>query len=366
MTTAADTKSGARKSRASRRALQAYELKAPAIFRPRRVGTFYTPDYKAIMAAAAQWRTANGIKPRRLDLLTVALIIIDQQKTFCLKDGELSIAPASIKDTLNLCEFIYRNTRLLSELIFTLDTHHLFQIFHPLFWVDAAGNHPDGFTVILPGDVGNKWFVNPEMSYIIFGDMDHVEWLGKYARAYTQSLADNGKPPLVVWPVHGRLGSPGHAIVPELHTAADMHSIARWSRTRYMLKGQKPLAENYSPFGSEVVEIDIDGTMHVVGESSDAAIDELLAYDVLIFGGEAESHCVRAGLFDTLRRIRATRPEKVSSCYILENCMSPVPGFEEQGRTAIAEMRAAGMHIVNSYTPMSEWPGIAQSLVNGR
>lgn len=365
MSNSVATGSGAQ-TRVSRKALRSYELKAPSIYRPRSVGSFYTPDYKAIMAAAAKWRQENGITPRRLDALTIALIIIDQQKTFALKDGELSIAPASVRDTLNLCEFIYRNARILSDLIFTLDTHHLFQVFHPLFWVDANGNHPDGFTAIFPGEVGSKWFVNPEMSFIIFGDMDHVEWLGKYARAYTQSLADNGKPPLVVWPIHGRLGSPGHAIVPALQTAADMHSIARWSRTQYILKGQKPLSENYSPFGSEVVEICIDGTMHVVGESSNQAIDALLRYDVLIFAGEAESHCLGAGLYDTLRRILANCPEKVGSCYILQNCTSPVPGFAEQGRTVIADMKAAGMHIVNSYTPMNEWPGMPAQLFAGR
>jgi nicotinamidase-related amidase len=365
MTTSTATRDGARK-RAPRRALASYELPAPAIFKPRRVGSFFTPDYKAIMAAAAQWRAEHGIAPRRLDLMTVAMAIIDQQKTFVLKDGELSIAPASIQDTLNLCEFIYRNARVLSDLIFTLDSHTLFQIFHPLFWVDATGNHPDGFTAILPADVGTKWHVNPEMSFIIFGDMRHVEWLVKYARAYTQSLGDNGKPPLVVWPVHGRLGSPGHAIVPSLQTAADMHAIARWSRTRYLLKGQKPLSENYSPFGSEVVEIEIDGTKHVVGESSDEAIDELLAYDILIFAGEAESHCVRAGLYDVERRIRVKCPEKVGNCYILENCTSPVPGFEAQGKACIADMKDAGMHIVNSYTPMHQWPGPAQRLFAGK
>lgn len=365
MTTATASTGGARK-RASRRVLLPYELKAPSIYQPRRVGSFFTPDYKKIMEAAARWRQENGIKPRRLDALTVALIIIDQQKTFALKDGELSIAPASVTDTLNLCEFTYRNARILSDLIFTLDTHTLFQIFHPLFWMDAAGNHPGGFTAILPDDVGSKWFVNPEMSFIVFGDMDHVEWLGKYAKAYTLALAASGKPPLVVWPVHGRLGSPGHAIVPALQVAADMHQIARWARTQYMLKGQEFLSESYSPFGSEVVEIEIDGVKHVVGKSSDEAIDTLLAYDIKIFAGEAESHCVRAGLYDTLARIGKKAPEAVGSCYILGNCTSPVPGFEEQGRACIADMKAAGMHVVDSYTPMQEWPGIPQALFAGR
>lgn len=339
--------------------LAKYELPFPALYAPGKVGEFFTPKYEDIMASAAEWRTLHKVEPRRKDKHSVALTIIDQQKTFCLDDGELSIAPASVGDTLNICEFLYRNMRVISDLILTLDTHYLFQIFHPLFWIDQDGKHPNGFTVVLPGDVGKSIFVNPEMAYILFGDMKFLPWLQNYAVHYTEELARLGKPPLVIWPVHGRLASPGHALVPSLQVAVDFHDIARWSRTQYRLKGDLPLSEYYSPFGTEVTRAH-DGV--TVGEESDKAVEDLLKYEALIIAGEAESHCVRAAIYDILKKIKAQDPALAKRVYILEDCTSSVPGFETQGKEAIADFKKAGMNVVNSKTPMQDWPGMNQEI----
>jgi nicotinamidase-related amidase len=336
-----------------------YELPYPPLYAPGRVGEFFTPKYEEITERAAEWRQLHKIEPRRKDKHPVALTIIDQQKTFCLDDGELSIAPASVGDTQNLCEFLYRNMRVISDLILTLDTHYLFQIFHPVFWIDDKGNHPKGFTVVLPGDVGTTLFVNPEMAYILFGDMKYLSWLQNYAVHYTEELARLGKAPLVIWPVHGRLGSPGHAIVPSLQVAVDFHDMARWSRTQYRLKGDLPLSEYYSPFGTEINKAH-DGV--TVGEESDKAIEDLLKYETLIIAGEAESHCVRAAIYDILRKIKAQDPALAQRVYILEDCTTSVPGFEQQGKEAIADFRKAGMNVVNSKTPMQDWPGINKEI----
>ena len=332
-----------------------YELPCHPLYDRNKVGDFFTPDYNKTIEEATRWRGAYKIEPRRNDAVSVALTIIDQQKTFCLADGELSIAPASITDTANICEFIYRNLRVISDIIVTLDSHYLFQIFHPPFWLDRDGNHPPGFTLILPGDVGRKWFVNPEMAYLLFGDMKFLPWLQSYAVHYTEELARLGKPPLVVWPIHGRLGSPGHALVPALQQAVDFHDMARWSRTQYRIKGDLPLSEYYSPFGTEVSKAH-DGT--VVGEESDRAIEDLLKNEVLIIAGEAESHCVRAAIYDILKRIKQQDPMLARRVYILADCTSPVPGFEQQGAEAIADFRKAGMHVVDSTMPMYQWPDI--------
>lgn len=340
---------------------RAYELPLPDLYDPSRVGEFYTPDYNKIMHAAARWRELHKLAPRRKDRVAVALTIIDQQKTFCLADGELSIAPASIADSGRICEFIYRNLAVLSDIIVTLDSHYLFQIFHPPFWINQEAEHPAGFTLILPGDVGKKWFVNPEMAYLLFGDMKFLPWLQSYAVHYTEELARQGKPPLVIWPVHGRLGSPGHALVPALQEAIDFHDIARWSRTQYRIKGDLPLSEYYSPFGTEVSQAH-DGT--VVGEESDRAIADLLKYEMLIIAGEAESHCVRAAIYDILKKINAQDPSLARRVYILADCTSPVPGFEKQGQEAIEDFRKAGMHLVQSSLPIEDWPDVDPQLFN--
>ncbi|MBY0549181.1 MAG: hypothetical protein K2W95_18045 [Candidatus Obscuribacterales bacterium] len=341
--------------------LRSYELPCPSFFEPGRVADFFTPKYDDIMHNATEWRTKHKISPRRKDNYSIALTIIDQQKTFCLDDGELSIAPASITDTVNICEFVYRNLRVISDLILTLDTHYLFQIFHPLFWLDGNGDHPKGFTVVLPGDVGKRWFVNPEMAYVLFGDVKYLSWLQTYAVHYTEELARQGKPPLVVWPVHGRLGSPGHAIVPALQVAVDFHDITRWSKSQYRIKGDLPLSEYYSPFGTEVTKAH-DGV--VVGEESDRAVEDLLKNEVLIIAGEAESHCVRAAIYDVLKKIKVQDPSLAKRVYILENCTSSVPGFEQQGKDAMEDFKKAGMNVVDSRTPIEDWPGINPKIFN--
>lgn len=335
--------------------LRSYELPAPPFFDASEVSTFFTPRYDQIVNDATEWRKKHKIAPRRKDSLSVALTVIDQQKTFCLQDGELSIAPASVTDTAHICEFIYRNLRILSDLILTLDTHYLFQIFHPLFWFDENGEHPKGFTVVLPGDVGKRIFVNPEMAHVLFGDMKYLSWLQSYAVHYTEELARLGKPPLVIWPVHGRLGSPGHALVPALQVAVDFHDISRWSKSQYRIKGDLPLSEYYSPFGTEVIQAH-DGV--VVGEESDRAVEDLLKHEILVIAGEAESHCVRAAIYDILKKIKSQDPSLARRVYILENCTSPVPGFEQQGKEAMNDFRKAGMNVVDSRTPMQDWPGI--------
>jgi nicotinamidase-related amidase len=340
-------------------ALRSYELPLPSIYQRSRVGDFFTPNYDDIMTAARDWRRQYKIAPRRSDKHSVALTVIDQQKTFCLNDGELSIAPASVGDTVNICEFVYRNLRILSDIILTLDTHYLFQIFHPLFWVDNDGNHPSGFTVVLPGDIGKRIFVNPEMAYILLGDMKFLPWLQSYALHYTEELARQGKPPLVIWPVHGRLGSPGHAIVPALQVAVDFHDVSRWSRTQYRIKGDLPLSEYYSPFGTEVTKAH-DGV--IVGEESDKVIEDLLKYEVLVIAGEAESHCVRAAIYDLLKKIKAQDPALSQRVYILGDCTSSVPGFEQQGKEAIEDFKKNGMHVVDSATPMEDWPNIPKDI----
>lgn len=357
------------------RALKSFELPNPdkahfadpdkAIYDPARVHEFFTPNYRAIMTEAQKWAKTHQILPKRKENVAsaVGFAIIDMQRTFCLKQGELTLEPASIGDAQRISEFVYRNLRVLTNIVATLDTHFLFQIFHPAFWLDADGNFVPDFTAIFPDDIRTgKYSVNPEMAHVLFGDMRYLGWLKEYVLKYTETLLARGKPPLVIWPVHGVLGSPGHALVPAVQTACQFHEIARYARTTYRLKGDKPLTEHYSPFGTEVVEVEIGGQRMTVGEQSDQVIDDLLKNRILIGAGEASSHCVGSGLYDILHRVQQQDPKLAKRIYILEDCTSPVPGFEDQANKAFDAFRAAGMHLVKSTTPMDEWPDIPQDI----
>jgi nicotinamidase-related amidase len=84
---------------------------------------------------------------------------------------------------------------------------------------------------------------------------------------------------------------------------------------------------------------------------------------VLIVAGEARSHCVRAGLLDILAAIKEIDPSLAARVYILEDCTSNVPGFEKQGDEGLAMFAESGMHVVQSTTPMTEWPGMPQEVL---
>ena len=58
--------------------------------------------------------------------------------------------------------------------------------------------------------------------------------------------------------------------------------------------------------------------------------------------GEALSHCVKYTVNDIIEYI----PEE--KLYILDDCSSPVTGFEEQGKAFLREMEERGANIVSS------------------
>jgi nicotinamidase-related amidase len=348
--------------------LRNYELPNPSFWDAAKVEEIFAPNYGDIIASSVAYRKTHGIKPRRQidrDNL-VNFTIIDQQITFCLVGGELSLAPASIGDTQRIAEFIFRNGRVISDKKVTLDSHYLWHIFHPVFWLDADGNFVAPYTLITTADIGSKYFVNPEICGVMFRSepepMKFLSWLQAYVVEYTKKLAADGKPPLVVWPIHARLGHLGHGLVPALAAAIDFHDLLRYTETEFRIKGDLKLSEYYSPFGTEVQDVTIAGKKSQVGEASDKAVSDLLNYRINILAGEAKSHCVRAGIFDLLNKIRAQDPKLASRVYLLGDCTSNVPGFEQQGEDAFAEFKAAGMHIVDSTTPMQEWPDIPQEI----
>ena len=80
------------------------------------------------------------------------LFVIDPQRDFCLPTGSLYVNGAE-DDMRRLSAFVYKNRKKLFDIHVTLDSHHRFQIFHPLFWRDVTGNHLPAFTRITQDDI---------------------------------------------------------------------------------------------------------------------------------------------------------------------------------------------------------------------
>jgi len=330
------------------------QLPTPDYFDTKKVSEVWRVPYQERAAKAKEWAEKYSIQPAASDKNQICLLIIDAQNTFCLPEFELFVGGRSgsgaVDDNLRLCEFIYRNLNAITTIAPTMDTHTAMQIFHPIFWINEAGEHPlPAATSITLEDVQQGiWKVNPAVAHSIAAG--NYSALQKHALHYVQKLSEDGKYPLTIWPYHSMLGGIGHALVSAVEEAIFFHSIARNSQAIFEIKGGNPLTENYSVLRPEVLD-GPDGNS--IAQKNASFIDKLLGFDAVIIAGQAKSHCVAWTIDDVLTEILARDRKLAKKVYLLEDCTSPVvvPGvvdFTEQADAAFQRFGAAGMNVVKS------------------
>jgi nicotinamidase-related amidase len=335
------------------------ELPVPSHYDPGRVGEVWRVPYEDRAREAEAWAREYGIAPAAGDARRVCLVAVDVQNTFCVPGFELFVAGRSgtgaVDDNRRLCEFIYRNLGALTRIVPTLDTHSPLQIFHALFLVDAEGRRPDPYTLVSADDVERGlWRVDPAAAHALGFD---GEYLQKHLRHYTRALEAGGKYNLTIWPYHALLGGIGHALVSAVEEAVFVHSIARRAQPDFQVKGNEPLTEHYSLLGPEVTE---DHEGRTIGSKNEPLIEQLLDYDAVLIAGQAKSHCVAWTIDDLLTGIAARDRSLAEKVYLLEDCSSPVvvPGvvdYTDDADAAFERFAAAGMHVVRSTEPLSNW-----------
>lgn len=330
------------------------QLPIPSFFDRKKVGEVWRVPYQQRAAEAKAWAKQHNIKPAAEDKTRVGLVLIDVQNTFCIPEFELFVGGQSgkgaVEDNIRLCEFIYHNLDVITEIAATMDTHTAMQIFHPIFWINDAGEHPipAATTISLEDLEKGLWKVNPAVAASLAGS--DYSALQKHALHYVKKLSEAGKYLLTVWPYHSMLGGIGHALVSAVEEAIFFHNIARNSQTIFEIKGNNPLTENYSVLRPEVLE-GADGV--AIAFKNTRFLEKLLEYEAIIIAGQAKSHCVAWTIDDLLTEILARDPSLAKKVYLLEDCTSPVvvPGvidFTEQADAAFQRFAKAGMKIVNS------------------
>jgi nicotinamidase-related amidase len=319
-------------------------LPLPTFYNPAQVSTAYIERAGMVADEAATYAQQHGIKPAAQDKYRIAAFGIDCQIGFCTPGASLFV-PGAVEDTQRTIEWLYRHLDRITGIHFSMDTHRLFQIFHPAWWVDAQGNHPAPLTPITSEDVRTgKWqaIAHPKEAY-----------------EYCVKLEKGGKYVLTVWPYHTLLGGVSHALVPSLMEAAIFHSIARVNQTHFETKGTHAMTENYSVLSPEVKELG----GQVVGAFNAPFFKLLMDYDRIYVFGQAKSHCVMSTLQDIKDTVMATDPGLADKIYILEDAMSPVPAppihplpptlnFPVIADQAIEEFRRAGFHVVKTSDPI--------------
>jgi nicotinamidase-related amidase len=312
----------------------------PAFYDPARNGDIWIERADVVAAEAAVYRERFGVEPASTDRERIAAFGIDCQVGFCTPGASLFV-PGAVEDTTRVIDFLYRHLNRITGLSFSLDTHRVFQIFHPAFWMDEKGKHPAPMTTITHDDVRAGRFT----------PIAHP----KEALEYTKKLEATGRYVLTIWPYHTLLGGLSHALVPSLMELSLFHALVRKSQTHFETKGTHAMTENYSVLSPEVKEL---GGANVGGFNA-SFFRMLSSYDRIYVFGQAKSHCVLSTLKDLQNEIEATDPSLINKIYILEDCMSPVPApplsplppsldFPRIANDAMAAFQAAGMHIVKS------------------
>ena len=338
------------------------ELPIPSHFNPEKVAEVWKVAYQSLAEAAEKWAKQNKLQPAARDKFKISLLLVDVQNTFCIPGFELYVGGTSgtgaVDDNRRLCNFIYRNLNVITQICPTLDTHQAMQIFHCIFLVNDRGEHPAPYTLITADDIEKGiWKFNPQLSCSLQIDETYGQ---QFLRHYTRQLKASGKYDLTIWPYHAMLGGIGHALVASVEEAVFFHSIARLSQPDFQVKGDNPLTENYSVLSPEVLE---DPAGEEIAEKNVEFIRELLDFDVVIIAGQAKSHCMAWTIEDLLNEIQIADRKLSEKVYLLEDCTSSVviPGvidYTEQANAAFQKFSDAGMHVVRSSDPIVNWPGI--------
>jgi nicotinamidase-related amidase len=326
-------------------------LPIPEFFDSGKLDQIWRVPYEERAKGAKGWALQHGLQPVAADQTKTWLLLVDVQNTFCIPGFELYVGGRSgrgaVDDNCRLCEFIYHNLSVITQITATMDTHQAVQIFHAIFLVDENGEHPAPYTNVSAEEVrAGRWKFNPALA----GQFGITAEEGQQRlKHYTTTLEERGKYALTIWPYHAMFGGIGHALVPAVEEALFFHSVVRLAPPDFEIKGDRSFTEHYSVIGPEVEK---GPKGEILGEHNNKFVETLKVVDRLVIAGQAKSHCVAWTIADLLSDLRKEDPALVQKIYLLEDCSSPVvaPGadYTEQADEAFAGFAEAGMHLVKS------------------
>jgi hypothetical protein len=263
------------------------------------------------------------LSPSSEDKEKILLLAIDVQNDF-MEGGPLGV-PGSLGDVGNLTRFIYENMGKITKIMVSLDTHQPMQIFHPAWWKDPEGNPPQPFTLIRSRDVEEgKWI--PQL-------------LPEESLEYVTRLEKLGKKELCIWPYHCIEGTFGCALEGQFANMVYFHSLVRQTEVKRLVKGLHPDTEMYGIFRPEYSRENL---------RNEKLLEEISTYDRILVAGEAKSHCVLESVSQLLEyfREKGIPGRKLT---ILEDCMSPIGGYEDVTEEAFRRfVEKDGIQVVRS------------------
>jgi nicotinamidase-related amidase len=257
----------------------------------------------------------------------IDLFIIDVQNDFCDSHGALYVNGAD-QDSIRLANFIRAYSNRFKDVFITLDSHHNFDIAHPVYWVNEQGNHPDPFTVITVKDMEQGiWRTSrPE-------DQNH-------GTEYVKTLAEKGKYSLCIWPPHCLIGSWGTQVQKDVLRSLSEWEIAGLSMVHKIYKGNNPFTEHYGALEAEIPQNDD----HSTALRTDL-IERLKESEMILIAGQALDYCVA----NTVRQmVENMSRETMKKIVLLKDCCSSVDPASGLSDAFLQEMSRKGVRILNS------------------
>lgn len=275
--------------------------------------------------------------------LNAHLLIINPQNDFCdlpasylpgdpLNPGKhlqpKVPVPGAHEDMLGLSYFINAAQEKLSAITVTLDSHHHVGIERPTMWMNGDGSDVAGFTTIRARDVRTGAVLprNPAHAPAVLDYLDALERGGRYMH--------------MVWPAHCEVGSWGHNVHAAVQAACNRWEERHLRVVSKVYKGLNPWTQHYSAIMAEVPVEDDMSTM-----VNNDLLDELSNADLVLIAGEAGSHCVKATTEHIIGHMGTRNPERI---LLLQDCISPVIGYEAHYQRFLASILSLGVQVRTS------------------
>lgn len=287
--------------------------------------------------------------------MKVHLFIVDPQNDFCVPDdghgnkGKLVVAGAD-KDMMRVAKFMDRVGDKFDEVYVTLDSHQTIGIERPKWWKRCSdGAEPAPYTILgihLDGkrivkctiDATGVHPTEEEYTTYLPSYLHHGGPTGKGSFGYLQALAAKKRYPHVVWTEHCIVGTWGWGIVPILAEALYRWERSQFARVNYVVKGNNPWTEHFSGVMAEVPDPSDPST-----QVNTRLVQSLEEADIIVWTGEALSHCVANTTRDTA--LNFSNPKYIEKMVLLRDATSNVSGFEFLGDAFLKDMTAKGMKL---------------------
>ncbi len=256
------------------------------------------------------------------------LVVIDGQNDFMDIDGASLPVTGGSKDMDSVAHMLQQASHKFWDVQLTFDSHHVYHIAHPVFWVNSQGQNPAPFTQITVADVEKGIW------------QARVPNHQAMALDYVKQLDGNGRYQLTIWPFHCLIGSWGHNLYQPLFNA-----VKQWEQTNVAIAGKLTKGSNWSTEHYSAIKADVERHDDISTQLNIEFIQLLQEADRVYLCGQASSHCVANTVRDIVANF-GTQP--LDKLWLLEDGMSPVPGFEQLSQDFLYDMKQQGLHIAKT------------------